>query len=219
MDTGQEKAKQPVSDYQQPWWLVVNRPEGLVTTVEEEYTPAGRLFTVRGEPVVQGLAWRTWGPVAALLVVAGLAVLAIGLNVKEQPAGWVRPAFVAAFLALPALAWGATALLLHRAASRYLQAERQAGGQMRLIRLDREGLGYKSSPQAEEYKLPYGQIGRVRLARLGDGQALRLLLETDSGPVVLLDEGLGTRSQKAELLAEIERALEANPQAQPESGR
>ena len=63
--------------YQRPWWLIVNRSGGLKTTVQEETHPGERIFVVRGEPLIQGLAWLIWGPVAALVVVGILVWLAV----------------------------------------------------------------------------------------------------------------------------------------------
>ena len=63
-----------MSNYRRPWWLVVNKPAGLVTTVQEESSPGERIFIIRGEPLVQGLVWLTWGPVGALLVILILII-------------------------------------------------------------------------------------------------------------------------------------------------
>ena len=55
-----------MSSYQRPWWLIVNKPAGLITTVKEETDSGERVFIIRGEPLVQGLVWLTWGPTTAL---------------------------------------------------------------------------------------------------------------------------------------------------------
>ena len=108
-----------MSKYQRPWWLLVNKPAGLITTIREDSGPNERVFMIKGEPLVQGLAWLTWGPVAALLVIVVLTGLAINLNIRDQ-AGSTRFLFVAAFLLLPALAWGLVTVLASKLSAKYL---------------------------------------------------------------------------------------------------
>jgi len=123
--------------YRRPWWLVVNKSGRLITTVQEDTRPGERVFTIRGEPLVQGLGWLTWGPVGALLVILILAGLTVGLGISEQ--GWgIKAVFIVAFLALPALAWGGVALAMTRLSAKFVQAERQAEAQSCLIRLDQK---------------------------------------------------------------------------------
>ena len=78
-----------MNNYQRPWWLVVNKSAGLATTIQEEAYPGERIFIIRGKPLVQGLAWLTWGPGGALLAVVILAWLAIAFKVNVQP--WAAP--------------------------------------------------------------------------------------------------------------------------------
>lgn len=196
---------------QRPWWLLVNRPAGLITTVREESGADERVFIIRGEPMVQGLAWLTWGPIAALLVVLLLTGLAVGLDVRDE-AGPIQAVFTAAFLGLPALAWGITTIIVTRLAAKHIQAEREASSQKCLIRLDqkRGELGYQTTALSTEEKQTYSAIRRVRVTpAIGarDRQALRLTLETDDGSIVLLNEELGTQAQKTDLAREIEAAL------------
>ena len=200
-----------MSSYQRPWWLLVNKPAGLITTIHEDSGPDERGFRVHGEPLVQGLAWLTWGPVAALVIVLILTGLAIGLNVSEQ-SGLTRFLFVAAFLTLPALAWGATTIVTNRLAAKHLEAERRAEAQDCFIRLNqkRGELSYKMSPSEAGARLAFGRIRRVRVAPgLGarDRKAMCLTLDTDGGAVVLLNEKLGTQAQKADLAHEIQKSL------------
>ncbi len=200
-----------MSNYRRPWWLIVNRPAGLVTTVQEESRPGERVFIIRGEPMVQGLAWLTWGPVAALVAILLLAILAVAFEVREQ-AWMVRGLVVVAFLGLPALAWGGTTIAMSQLSEKYLQAERQADRQECVIRLNQKQgeLFYRTTAHPQENRLAYDHIRQARLTYpIGGGrkQAMRLTLSTDEGPVVLLDEALGTRAQKADLAKEIQEAL------------
>jgi hypothetical protein len=200
-----------MSSYQRPWWLVVNKPAGLVTTVKEEMRPGERVYLIRGEPLVQGLAWLTWGPAAALVVVLLLAGLALGLNVKEQTAA-VRGLAIVAFLGLPALTWGVASVIVTRLSSKHLQAERQAEAQECLIRLNQNQgeLRYRTTAHTEDKRLDYADIHQARVApSVGspNSQAVRLTLETTAGPVILLDETLGTQVQKIDLAYEIQQAL------------
>jgi hypothetical protein len=200
-----------VSDYQRPWWLLVNKPAGLVTTIKEETGPDKRGFVIHGEPLVQGLAWLTWGPAAALVVVLILTGLAIGLNIREQ-AGMVRLLFVAAFLLLPALAWGIATILANRLAARHLEAERRAEAQDCFIYLNRARgeLSFRVNALAENQQVPFGQIHQVRVTpALGvrDGRSLCLTLDTDRGKIILLNETLGTESQKIDLAREIQMTV------------
>lgn len=203
-----------MSSYQRPWWLLVNRPPGLVTTVREESRPGERIFTIRGEPLVQGLAWLTWGPVSAVLVVLLLAVLALVFNVKEQ-SGAVRGVVVAAFIGLPPLAWLGATLLLNRLSRKHLRAERQAGSRECLIRLGQDGaeLRFRLADEAKEHSLPYSDIQQVKVTRpIGEqaGKQAALTLYTTGGPITLLDETLGTHLQKVDLANEIQKILQTN---------
>jgi hypothetical protein len=202
-----------MSNYRRPWWLVVNKPAGLVTKVQEESSPGERIFIIRGEPLVQGLVWLTWGPVGALLVILILTWLAISLDVKEQ-AGTIRALFIVAFLGLPALAWGGGAMTLGRFSEKYLRAEREAETEECVVRLSQEqnGLFYQTTMQPTEKKVAYDNIRQARVARaIGErgSQALRLILDTDEGTLVLLSEALGTQAQKTDLAYEIQQVLKS----------
>jgi hypothetical protein len=197
--------------YRRPWWLVVNKPAGLVTTVQEEFEPGEQIFIIRGEPLVQGLAWLTWGPVGALLAVLILTWLAITLNVKEQP-GTIRALFIIAFLGLPALAWAGLALTLNRLSQRYLQAERQAEAEECVIRLNQKQreLLYQTGAFPTEKKVAYEHIRQARVAHpIGErgAKAQRLILETEEETVVLLSETLGTHAQKTDLAHRIQHLV------------
>ena len=200
-----------MSRYQRPWWLLVNKSAGLITTIDEESGSDERCFRIRGEPLVQGLAWLTWGPVAALVVILVLTGLAIGLNVRAQ-SGAIRFLFVAAFLILPALAWGAVTIVANRLAAKHLTAERRAETQECFIRLNQQRgeLAYGSNRSDEDKRFAFGRIRQVRVSPgigVRDRKSMCLTLDTDSGAVVLLNEKLGTRAQKADLAHEIQNAL------------
>ena len=122
-----------MSNYQRPWWLMVNKPPGLITTVQEESQPGERIFVIHGEPLVQGLAWLTWGPVTAVLVVGLLTGLALAINVREQTA-FIRGGMVMAFLGLPALAWIGVTLLVNRLSQKHLHKNLGAPGELCFIR-------------------------------------------------------------------------------------
>ena len=201
-----------MNNSRRPWWLLVNRPAGLVTTIHVESVPGQRRLIVRGEPVVQGLTWLTCGPISALLVIAFLTALAILVDVRAQ-GNIYRVLFIAAFLGLPALAWGITILIANRLSAPHLAAIRQADSQKRVIILDhRQGiLSYNPSPSSEIHQIPYQQIQRVHvIPAIGaqDGTAVYLSLETDEGTIVLLGESLGSQAQKADLALEIDTAIQ-----------
>ena len=200
-----------MTDVKRPWWLLVNKPAGLITTVKEESHPGERVFIIHSEPMVQGLAWLTWGPVAAVLAVLLMAGLALAFNVKEQSAA-TRGIVIAAFLGLPALAWAGTTVLLNKLSQKHLHAERQADTHARSIRLCQNSseLIFRIADHPEEQKLTYSTIHQVRVTRaIGkrNSKAVRLTLETDDGPITLLDEKLGTHAQKVDLANEIQKAL------------
>ena len=200
-----------MSNYQRPWWLIVNKPVGLATTVKEESRPGERSFIIHGEPLVQGLAWLIWGPAAALVIVLLLAALALGMNVKEQSAA-VRGLMLAAFLGLPALVWIATAIILTRLSQKPLQAERQAETQTCTIRLNQNQgeLSFQTLAHPEEKKLAYCDIKEAKTTQPIGSQGSNktcLTLETVTGPLILLDEALGTQAQKIDLAYEIQKAL------------
>ena len=197
-----------------PWWLLANKPGGLITTVKEESRPGERVFIIHGEPMVQGLAWLTWGPVAAVLAVLLVTGLALTLNVKEQSAA-TRGLVIAAFLGLPALAWAGTTVLLNQLSQKHLHAERQADRRDCIIRLCQNSseLIFRTGDHPEEQKLTFSSIRQVSVTRpIGEpgSKAVRLTLETDDGPVTLLDQKLGTYAQKVDLVNEIQKALRIN---------
>ncbi|MBI1882161.1 MAG: hypothetical protein HYR94_28645 [Chloroflexi bacterium] len=201
----------PGQPYRRPWWLIVNKSARLVTTVQEETKPGERVFVIRGEPLVQGLGWLIWGPAGALLVILLLVGLAIALGINEK--GWsVKALFIVAFLSLPILIWGGVTLALTRLSQKYVQAGRQAGAQMCLIRLDQKQgeLFYQTSAQPRGETLAYRHIHQAKVTHaIGEHshQALLLTLETEQGPVILLNEVLGTQNQKMDLAHEIQQAM------------
>jgi hypothetical protein len=204
-----------MKDYRRPWWLLVNKSNGLNTTVDEEGEPGRRVFIIRGEPLVQGLAWLTWGPVGALAVIVVMTILAITLRAQEQTVA-ARAAFIVGFLGLPALVWVGTVILMTRLSARHLQAERQADRQECIIDLDlnREQLCYRTTAHPQEISLAFGDIQQVRTAfAIGEtaGTAVRLVLDTSQGQVVLLTERLGTHAQKVDLAREIQAAISQRP--------
>ena len=209
-----------MSSAHRPWWLLVNQPPGLITTLEEQATPAERGWVITGQPLVQGLAWLTCGPVSALLVIAVLVGAAIVMKATEMPA-IAKAGFIAAFLALPALAWGVTIVLANKLSAPHLAAIRQAQTRRATIRWDR-GLGQLlySSDSASEQRLDFSQMRRVYAAPgIGarDVSQVCLVVETDFGPVILLNEALGSPAQKAALAEalEIERQNYARQQKTP----
>ena len=199
--------------YRRPWWLLMSWPAGLTTTIYDENRPGERILTVHGEPAVQGLAWLTWGPVGALLVIFLLTGMAMAWQINQQ--SWtVRGFFILAFLSLPALVWVAVALVFKQLAVKHVQAARQAGTAECVIRLNQaEGLlVYQIKGQSGPHTVPYGDIRRVRVApavEVRGSEAWRLVLDTDARPIVLLDEKLGTHPQKIDLAAEIQHTIDA----------
>lgn len=202
-----------MSSYQRPWWLLVNKPAGLVSTVREESRDGERIFLIHGEPLLQGLVWLTWGPAAAVLAALLLTGLALVLNVKEQTL-LTRVLFISAFLALPALAWGGTTLLLNRLARKHLQAEVQADTREVLIGLrpNRGELYFRAGHETEGQRVKFGDIRRVKVAQpIGErsGNQVCLTIETGPGPITILDESLGAYHQKVDLANEIDRVIKS----------
>jgi hypothetical protein len=226
MTTGQAQPDKPAANpYRRPWWLIVNKSAQLITTVREETRPGERVFIIRGEPLVQGLGWLIWGPVGALVVILLLAGLAIAFRISERDWG-IKAVFVVAFLALPALAWAGIAAVLAHLSEKFLQAERQAEAQGCTIRLSQNQgeLYYQTLAQAQPEKLAYQHIRQAKVTHpIGgrDSRALQLILETHNGPVILLNESLGTQNQKLDLAHEIQQVLKDyldNNKNPPEEG-
>jgi hypothetical protein len=197
---------------QRPWWLLVNTPAGLVTQIEDEAHPGQRRFTIRGEPVIQGLTWLTCGPISALTVIALLTAAAVIIDVRTQNS-IMRVLFIAAFLGLPALVWGAAVVIANRASARHLEAMKEAEAQCCVVTLSQRNgtLSYTPVNSSKLYQLNYDQIQRVHVTpAIGatDSNAVNLALETNEGTVVLLNEKLGTHAQKADLALEIETNIQ-----------
>lgn len=200
-----------MSNYRRPWWLLVNKSARLITTVHEETKDGERVFIIRGEPLVQGLAWLTWGPVAALIVILILTGLAININVQSQGGG-TKFLFVAAFLLFPAVAWAIATIVANRLAAKEVIAEREADAKECLIRLGLSTgeFSYRTGDSGQEKNLSFEQIQQVKVTpAIGarDRNAMRLTLRTEQGAIVLLDEALGTQTQKIDLAREIQDAL------------
>lgn len=199
-----------MNDYKRPWWLIVNKPPGLVTTVTEETDPPQRLFTVQGQPLIQGLAWLTWGPAGAVLTVAVVAIIALTLNIREQSM-LARGLIIAAFLILPALVWGIITMLMARLSRPWLQAEQAAGRQTCAIRLD-QALGQITiTSDNRELTLSYDDVQQAKAAPVVGAKNLnasQLILNTATGPIIVLPEALGSQAQKADLANAIQQALQ-----------
>ena len=161
--------------------------------------------------MVQGLSWLIWGPLVALLIITLLTAVAIVSNIREQGLV-VKALFIALFMVLPVLGWVVTSIITHRLADKYLEAERDTGKRDALIGLQpRQGeLFYQREAAAAEERLRYEDILEARVApAIGerDGKKVCLMLEIEGGRVILLDETLGTATQKADLAREIEASL------------
>lgn len=201
-----------MTEYRRPWWLIVNKSKGLITTVREEYVPGEQIFVIRGEPLVQGLAWLIWGPIGAVVTAMLLAWLAMAFQVKEQPAG-VKILFITLFVMLPTLVWGGIVLVTLRFSRKHLQAARQAEAQECVIRLNQRfnQLFFRTTSPPVERSLAFSDIQQARVTRpIGRRNSARALLtlNTNEGAIVLLDELLGTQAQKSDLALRIQQALE-----------
>jgi hypothetical protein len=150
--------------------------------------------------------------VAALGVITILTGLAIIWNVQSQGV-IAQVIFVAAFLGLPALVWGAAVILANRLSARHLDAIRTTETQACTIILDqRDGtLMYQTSSHKQQQVIPYRDVRRAHVTPAigaSDAAKVYLTLETREGRVVLLGEELGTHNQKADLALEIETAIQ-----------
>lgn len=202
-----------MSQTERPWWLLVNKSAGLVTSVQEAHTPGEQTFIVQGEPVVQGLAWLTWGPAGALLGILLMTGAAIAFDISER--SWLlKFGFITAFMMVPALLWGVVALLTSRLARRYLDIAREAGRQSCTIRLNqpKAQLSFLADTSAVETTVQYADIQQAEVTYpIGDrgGKRALLTLQTKQGPLTLLNETLGSQTQKTDLAEKIEAALAA----------
>ena len=102
--------------------------------------------------------------------------------------------------------------MLNQLSQKYLQAERQVHFQEGVIRLkqDTRELFYRTDLHGKEQRLAYSQIRQARISYpIGqrDSKTVRLTLDTDDGPVTLLNEDLGSRIQKVDLANEILQAI------------
>lgn len=198
--------------YERPWWLFANKAPGLSTTVQTVFTPDEQRFIIRGEPQIQGLAWLTWGPVAALASITLLTGAAIAFDVNQQ-GPLLRALFIVLFLGLPILAWVSAAIVTNQLAKKHLQAERQADAQECLIWLEPEqsALFYRPHGASQAERLAYRDIRQVKVAPPIGSQNRNvscLMLDTIHGPIMLLNEVLGSQSQKLDLAREIQQLLD-----------
>ena len=201
-----------MSQIERPWWLLVNKSAGLVTTVQEAHRPGEQTFIVRGEPVVQGLAWLTWGPAGALLGILLMTGAAIAFDISEQ--SWaLKFIFIGAFMVVPALLWGGVAGLTTRLARPYLDAAREAGRQSCTIHLNqvKGQLSFETNSSSVETMVAYSDIQYAEVTYpVGDrgGKRALLTLQTKQGPLTLLNEALGSQTQKTDLAEKIKVVLE-----------
>ena len=199
--------------YQRPWWLLVTKSAELVTTIEEETQPGEHVFIIRGAPVVQGLAWLTWGPVGALVGVVLLTTLAILFDLREQTA-LMKVLFIGAFLLVPALIWVGLTLLVTLRSQKYLQVVREAETQICTICLrQNEGqIRVKRPTSLTDQTIAYADIQQAKVTYpIGEqeGKKTRLTLNTEAGPIILLNETLGTQTQKIDLAQKIQQMVDA----------
>ena len=213
-----------MSSFQKPWWLIINKSQQITSTVSDESRPGERVFVVRGEPHVQDLTWLACGPISALVIIGAMVGLAIAFGVKEQGV-LMQILFIAAFLALPALVWGVSVVSINRTSKKHVQAIKEAGTQECVIRLSqKEGLlSYRLAGVLTKEQLPYTYINAAKATpAVGarSSKSMNLTLETEDGPIVLLNEVLGTQVQKVDLAREIQMSLdrfEANKKPPSES--
>ncbi len=201
-----------MSQYKPPWWLPMSKSVGLVTTIQEETKPGVRTFIVRGEPTTQGLAWLTWGPAAAVVAVLVITVFAITLDVREQ-SGAMRALFIGLFLIVPAVSWWIVMTVFSRISQRHVDAARSADAKICSIQLHQdEGiLRYQTTQPVTKEQVSFRHIQQAKLeAPVGerDSKKVKLTLETHQGPIVLLNEALGTRTQKLDLANIIQEAID-----------
>ena len=201
-----------MSSYQKPWWLIVSTSQQITSTIRDESRLGERVFVVRGESHVQGLTWLACGPISALVIIGGMVGLAVAFGVKEQGL-LTQILFIVAFLALPALAWGVSVVLVNRASKKHVQAIKAAGTQECLIRLNQKDgvLSYQLAGASTEEQLPYTYIQAAKATPAIGAQsskAMNLTLQTEDGPIVLLPEALGSQVQKVDLAREIQASLD-----------
>jgi hypothetical protein len=124
---------------------------------------------------------------------------AIVMQATEMPA-LGKAGFIAAFLGLPALAWGLTIVLANKLSAPHLAAIRQAQTRRAPSRWDRgRGQLLYSPDSVSEERLQFTQMRRVYVAPgIGarDVSQVCLVVETDFGPVILLNEAFGQPGPK-----------------------
>lgn len=207
-----------MTKYERPWWLFAHKPPGLRTTIQTVFTPDEQRFIIRGEPQIQGLAWLTWGPVAALAIITLLTGFATALDVKEQ-SPLLRALFIVLFLGLPILTWVSATIVTNYLAKKHLQAERESDAQECLIWLKpkQRALFYQVHGSGQAESLAYADIRQVKVAPPIGAQNRNvscLMLDTIHGPITLLNEGLGSPSQKLDLAREIQQLLDHHKAAE-----
>ncbi|MFQ5612234.1 MAG: hypothetical protein ACE5H9_08895 [Anaerolineae bacterium] len=198
-----------MSSYRRPWWVIALRAPLLATTMQEAETEYGSKITVEGKPAYYSATWITCGPALALLWAILLGVGAGLYGVREQPRALIL-AFVAVMVISPIAVWVGSSRFLSRAAERHLARQAEANAVRLTLQLDnRQGqLSILKGNEANPRIIPYETVERVSLVTRGSTS--RMVVETTTDQIEILEHPLGTERFKSNLAAILRRALHAD---------
>jgi hypothetical protein len=204
--------------YHRPWWVIAIAAPVLAATLEETPGARGTRYDIQARPTYHSATWITWGPLLAAASAVLLAILAGLYDVRDQSRSLIL-AFAGLMLVMPVLVWLAGGWAVSRAARRHLERQVEANTLRLSLVFDQEQAqltllrGSQANPQA----IPFSTISQVALLTkqgtrptaqdAAQKRPLKLVLQTTSGPVELLDSSVGTEAFKASLASGLRQEL------------
>ena len=205
-----------MNQYQRPWWAWALRLPALKTTLHEDHRPGYKRFIIEGEPQFKSMAWVTYGPALAVVVVVIMGGLAWALEIRQQSI-MIKTLFVCLTILLPMLVWIMGSALMNRLVERALQHEATATKERVELELD---LTARTLRLDGTTLIPFDEIADFKLMSNGGAYyqpheeivpLVHLMLDTKQGQKTLLKQELGTVQQKLELISQL-KALTNPPQ-------
>ena len=196
-----------------PWWALSMQLPLLDTQITQQATPSGKKFTITGTPVLRGFHWIIYGPLAGVILAVLVAALAWTMEVRGAETG-TKIGAACLIGAAPLIGWGIGGWLAGKIIEPILAKVAQENVQTAIIAIDLEKQIIQLNQEAT---IPIESIrqwmlvtptGAQHLPGATTGAAVSLVVETDSGHIVLLPQSLGTSGQKQQLLTQLRAAIE-----------
>ncbi len=198
----------PLTEKNRPWWIFTTQMPLLDTTLSENHQPPLKHFIVEGVPVIKSLHWIMYGPLLAVMTVAGMTGLAWLLNIKSQ-SNEMKLAFACMWGVTPILVWVAGGWIIGKLGQKYLARRREAGRRRVDLRLD---LTARTLQINRQPPLHFEDLGEFKLItdngvyynpQESIAALLNLAVDTTAGQITILPKDLGNVKQKLQLQSQL----------------